>query len=80
MGGFFGVRLRACGIRSLIIRGRSPHPVYLNVTTDGIEILDAGKLWGLDTRATENRLMAGQAGSFVLDVVWLFSGLVFWIS
>lgn len=25
-----------------------------------------------------DRLMAGQAGSFLLDVVWLFSGLVFW--
>ena len=25
-----------------------------------------------------DRLMAGQAGSFVLDMVWLFSGLVFW--
>jgi aldehyde:ferredoxin oxidoreductase len=61
VGGFFGVRLRACGIRSLIIRGQSPHPVYLKVSPDGIEIRDAGKLWGLDTRETEQRLTSGLA-------------------
>ncbi len=59
VGGFFGVRLRACGIRSLIIRGRSPRPVYLKVTPDGIEIEDAGRIWGLDTRKTEEMLTAG---------------------
>jgi aldehyde:ferredoxin oxidoreductase len=61
VGGYFGVRLRACGIRSMIIRGRSPRPVYLKVSPDGIEILDAGKLWGLDTRETEQRLKTGLA-------------------
>ena len=58
VGGFFGVRMRACGIRSMIIRGRSPRPVYLKVTPDGIEIMDAAELWGLDTREAENLLKA----------------------
>ncbi len=56
VGGFLGVKLRACGIRSIIIRGRSPRPVYLNVTPQGIDIRDAGKLWGMDTRETGLRL------------------------
>ena len=62
VGGFFGVRLRACGIRSIIIRGRSPRPVYLKVTPDRIEILDATGLWGLDTHETEDLLTAGMEG------------------
>ena len=62
VGGYFGVRLRACRIRSMIIRGRSPRPVYLKVTPEGIEILDAAELWGLDTRETEQRLIIGQTG------------------
>ena len=58
VGGFFGVKLRACGIRSIVIRGRSPKPVFVKVSPDGIEIKDAGGLWGLDTSETEQRLKA----------------------
>ena len=58
VGGFFGVKLRGCGIRSIVIRGRSPKPVFLKASPDGIEIKDAGGLWGLDTSATEQRLKA----------------------
>lgn len=61
VGGFFGVRLRACGIRSLILRGKSPRPVYLKVTPDAIEIKDAGRIWGLDTRETADILTVGLA-------------------
>jgi aldehyde:ferredoxin oxidoreductase len=58
VGGFFGVKLRACGIRSIVIRGRSPNPVFLKASPDGIEVEDAGGLWGLDTSETEKRLKA----------------------
>ncbi len=58
VGGFFGVRMRASGIRSLIIRGRSAHPVYLKVNPGGIEIMDASGIWGLDTHEAENFLKA----------------------
>ncbi|MGD9305598.1 MAG: aldehyde ferredoxin oxidoreductase family protein [Desulfobacterales bacterium] len=58
VGGFFGVKLRTCGIRSMVIRGRSPKPVFLEASPDGIEIKDAGGLWGLNTSETERRLKA----------------------
>jgi aldehyde:ferredoxin oxidoreductase len=58
VGGFFGVKLRACGIRSIVIRGRSPKPVFLKASPDGIEIKDADGLWGLGTGETEKRLKA----------------------
>ena len=55
-GGYFGTRLRSCGIRSIIIRGSSPRPVFLRVHHDNVELVDASALWGLDTRETEKRL------------------------
>jgi aldehyde:ferredoxin oxidoreductase len=58
VGGFFGVKLRACGIRSMVIRGRSPKPVFLKASPDGIEIKAADGLWGLETGETEKRLKA----------------------
>jgi aldehyde:ferredoxin oxidoreductase len=58
VGGFFGVKLRACGIRSIVIRGRSPKPVFLKTSPDGIEIKDACGLWGLHTGEAEKRLKA----------------------
>ncbi len=61
VGGYFGVRLRACGIQSMIISGRSACPVYLKVSPEGVKILDAGQLWGLDTHETEQRLKADPA-------------------
>jgi aldehyde:ferredoxin oxidoreductase len=56
VGGGFGIRLRDCGIQSLIIRGQSPEPVYLWIDGDTIEIRNAKYLWGLDTRETQTQL------------------------
>jgi len=53
VGGDFGVNLRSCNIQSLIIRGKSPKPVYLYIDHDTIQLVDAQPLWGLDTRETE---------------------------
>ena len=56
VGGNFGARLRACGIQSLIIRGKSPEPVYLWIDNDRIEIRNAKSIWGLDTWQTDDYL------------------------
>jgi aldehyde:ferredoxin oxidoreductase len=56
VGGDFGAALRACGIQQLIIRGKSPKPVYLWIDVDSIDIRNAKSLWGLSTYETEDRL------------------------
>lgn len=56
VGGHFGVRLKGCGIQSIIVRGRAESPVYLFVDGKGARIRPANHLWGLDTRQTEQQL------------------------
>lgn len=56
IGGDFGYALRSCGIQVLIIRGRSPSPVYLWIDQGRIGLHDAQSLWGLETWETESRL------------------------
>jgi aldehyde:ferredoxin oxidoreductase len=58
IGGHFGAWLRACGFQAVLIRGRSPRPVYLDISPEGARIRGAEALWGLDTHATEDRLAA----------------------
>ncbi len=53
VGGDFGVKLSACGIMSIIIKGRAAEPVYLYVDEKGIRVRPAKHLWGEDTRGTE---------------------------
>ena len=68
IGGFMGVKLLSLGIRSLIIRGRSRTPVYLQIDENGVEIHDAGALWGKDTRASDAHLKAA-LGDHKMDVL-----------
>jgi aldehyde:ferredoxin oxidoreductase len=56
VGGGFGAQLRACGIQSLIIRGKASQPIYLWITDDKVEIRSAKSIWGLDTWQTHERL------------------------
>ncbi len=48
-GGNFGPELKRCGYDALVIKGRSPEPVYLVLETDSIQLAPAGDLWGKDT-------------------------------
>lgn len=57
-GGFFGERLKKCGYDAIFVNGISNKPVYILVDNGEVEILDASELWGLTTRATEDKLMA----------------------
>ena len=54
--GFWGPALRQAGYAVLVIVGRSPDPVYLEVTPDGIEFHSAQDLWGLGTEAVHDEL------------------------
>jgi aldehyde:ferredoxin oxidoreductase len=53
MGGFFGPELRFAGFDHLVIRGKSPRPVYLWVSNGEIEVRDATELWGADSQETQ---------------------------
>ncbi|MBI5500571.1 MAG: aldehyde ferredoxin oxidoreductase family protein [Deltaproteobacteria bacterium] len=49
MGGFFAPELAWAGFHHLVIKGRSPKPVYLYVHDGRIEIRDAARVWGKTT-------------------------------
>jgi aldehyde:ferredoxin oxidoreductase len=68
VGGNFGAKLRSCGIQSLIIRGRSPEPVYLWLDGDKIEIRTAKFIWGLDTWETDD-YFKNKLGSDKLEIM-----------
>ena len=70
VGGFFGAKLKTLGIMSLIITGKAPNPVYLRIHARGVDIEDAGPLWGLNTRQTESRLRSdlGDNSAEVLSI------------
>jgi aldehyde:ferredoxin oxidoreductase len=57
-GGVFGQALKAAGLDGLIVRGRSPKPVYLSVREGEVEVRDASALWGLDTQQTQKAVQA----------------------
>jgi len=56
VGGYAGAWLRSCGIHSVVIKSKASHPVYLYITENNIEIMDAHFLWGLDTLATQIKI------------------------
>ena len=47
-GGFFPAELRFAGFTGIVIKGRSPEPVYLWVHDGEAELRPAGHLWGND--------------------------------
>jgi len=49
MGGFFGPELKRAGYDKIILRGKSPEPVYLWIHDHKVELRDAKHLMGLGT-------------------------------
>ena len=54
--GQFGAELRQAGYDIIVINGKAAKPVYLWVDDDSVQIMDASKLWGLDTWAAEQEI------------------------
>ncbi len=67
-GGNFGIFLKRAGWDGVIVRGRSDRPVYLDIEGREVKIIDASKIWGLDTQQAQVRLSGGssQAGTMVI--------------
>lgn len=53
LGGFWPAELKHAGYDTIIIRGKSPTPVYLWIDDDKVEIRDASHLWGKGTHETQ---------------------------
>lgn len=51
-GGYFGPELKFSGFDAIVIRGKSPKPVYLWIKDGKVEIRDASSIWGLENGDT----------------------------
>jgi aldehyde:ferredoxin oxidoreductase len=57
-GGRLSPAIKQCGYDGIFFTGISPKPVYLYIDNAGPQLLDASDLWGQDTQATEETLLA----------------------
>ncbi len=55
-GADFGAWLRFAGYDAVIVEGKAEKPVYLHLTPEGCEFLDAGEMWGQDTVKTQETI------------------------
>jgi aldehyde:ferredoxin oxidoreductase len=53
-GGQFGVRIKSAGYDLIILEGKAPEPVYLELTSNDVRIKPALHLWGKTTHETED--------------------------
>jgi len=67
MGGDFGAELVKAGLGHLIIKGKSPKPIYILIRNGEVEIRDAQKLWGQDTIETQ-RIIRQELGDGKIQV------------
>jgi len=56
-GGDFSPELKYAGYDVLVIRGRSPKPVFLWIDDDDVNLRPARGIWGLDTYETQDWLL-----------------------
>ena len=57
-GGHWMAELKRAGFDVIIVEGKAAKPVYLYVKDGEASIKDAGKLWGKETKETENAIRA----------------------
>jgi len=67
-GGHFGPAMKRAGYDYVMIKGQSPNPVYLYISPEGCEILDAQHLWGQGIFDTEKSLKKKYPGSRVASI------------
>ena len=53
VGGPTGNEIKLAGWDGIIIKGKSPKPVFLTIIDDKVELRDASAIWGKDTYETE---------------------------
>jgi aldehyde:ferredoxin oxidoreductase len=55
-GGSFALMLKSVGYDHVIISGRASKPVFLRLTEENPELVEAGELWGMDAYETDDAL------------------------
>ncbi len=68
VGGKFGHRLKKAGYDYIIVRGKAPEPVYLEVSSQGPQLHSAAQLWGKGTFETERKLKKAHSGMEVASI------------
>ncbi|MCX6009919.1 MAG: aldehyde ferredoxin oxidoreductase family protein [Chloroflexi bacterium] len=56
VGGNFGAFLKFAGFDGVIVEGKAKKPTYIHIDGNGVHILDADEIWGLDTEETQMKL------------------------
>jgi aldehyde:ferredoxin oxidoreductase len=64
-GGNFGLNLKKAGYDGIIITGKSPEPVWIEIDDGKVTFHDAGPLWGMTTGETQDALPA-KCGKIVI--------------
>ncbi len=57
-GGYWGPELKKAGYDAVIVKGKSPKPVYLWIHDGQVEIRDAGRVWGKDSGEAQDLIRA----------------------
>jgi aldehyde:ferredoxin oxidoreductase len=68
-GRFFGIALNQAACQHLVISGKAPSPVYLNIRDDNIQLVDASDLWGKGIQYVTNELVrreGAETGTMVI--------------
>ena len=55
-GGWWGMQFKRTGYDALIVRGKAPNPVLVEITAEGVSIQDAAHLWGKSVFETTEAL------------------------
>lgn len=57
-GGYFGPEMKYAGYDMIIFEGKSKKPVYLYINNGDVSLRDASEMWGKDTHAATDMLLA----------------------
>ncbi len=69
MGGHLGPMLKFAGYDMVIFEGISPHPVYLYIDNEKVELRDASKYWGMKSLECEARLKKDLGEDFEIATI-----------
>lgn len=64
-----GPQIKRAGYDALIIEGKAEKPVYVHITNEKIEILDAAEYWGKGTFYTRNTLLEKYGEGVVVSCI-----------